>query len=145
MFSVQARGRGGLLLVEAVLSAVVIAVGLVAISRGLANQLKALRTLEEHETLRSLAIHWLRETEGMLSHDPAQVIPWAQDLEAMFEPPHEQYRWALAVVPSEESPESPSSVAHRELHLSVQRDDRPSSRVELVVLWPDNWLPQAWR
>ena len=50
----KSSSRRGLLLVEAVLAAVVIAVGLVFISRGLAGQLRALRTVEEYDTLLSL-------------------------------------------------------------------------------------------
>ena len=56
--------RRGLLLVEAVLSAVVIGVGLSFITRGLASQLRALRSVEEYDTLLSLARSTLQELEA---------------------------------------------------------------------------------
>ncbi len=80
----------GLLLVEAVLSAVVIAVGLVFISRSLGGQLRALSTVEAYDTLLLLAQSKLAELEGWgLKQQP---IP-SQQLRGSFGEPYGGYRW----------------------------------------------------
>src|SRR3989338_4171041 len=57
------RPERGVLLVEAMLSAVVIAVGLTFITRALGSQLKALQRVEEYAILRNLAQQALRTME----------------------------------------------------------------------------------
>ena len=56
--------RQGLLLVEAVLSAVIMAAVLVFISRGLGGQLRALRTLQDYDALCALAESTLERWEA---------------------------------------------------------------------------------
>lgn len=130
------RSVRGLLIVEAVLSVVVIAVGLVFISRGLASQLKALRMIEEHEVLLSLARATLLELEGerSVNHPPSRAQ------EGTFQEPHQAYRWTIAVTLQDE----PDEVSRSEVMVAVQRHDRPSSRVRLSAVWPTAWVPEEW-
>lgn len=125
-----------MLIVEALLSAVVIALGLVFISRGLGGQLKALSTVEEYETLVSLARSTLLELEGEVSLD--RLPSRAQ--QGTFEAPYDRYRWKITVA----SQDPLAAVPHSEILLTVERTDRPSSRVQLSSLWPDDWVPAEW-
>ena len=134
---VRPASRRGLLLVEAVLSAVVIAVGLVFISRALASPLKALRTVEEYDTLLMLAPTQLLEWEAKRS-TPAV-------LQGAFQKPYEDYRWTLKATPRD----GPNDLKAQNgtpltstVTFTVQRGDRPGSAVRLQAVWPSEWIPQ---
>lgn len=127
---------GGVLLVEATISAVVIAVGLAMISRGLSSQLTALRRIEEAETLLSLARATLLELEGERS---AGRVP-SGAREGTFQEPTSMYRWTIAVRPQEAA----EGAMWSEVTVSVQRHDRPSARVQLFAVWPTEWVPEEW-
>ena len=124
----------GLLLVEAILSAVVIAVGLVFISRGLGGQLRALSTVEAYDTLLPLAQHKLIELEGWgLKQQP---IP-SQQLRGEFEEPYRGYRWDVRTVPHPAVAGAPSLT---DLTLTVQGSAEGSRTVTLSVVWPASWF-----
>ena len=127
----------GLLLVEAILSSIAIAVGLVFISRGLSSQLKALRTVEEYETLLSLAGRKLTEFETQRS------LP--ANLTGTFQDPFEAYGWT-ATATLRDGPDDPQDQAGNpligDLIVAVQRDTPPSSAVRLRAVWPREWLSQ---
>lgn len=131
----QFCSRRGLLLVEAVLSAVIIGTVLVVISRGLAGQLRAVTTVEQYETLRLLAASQLAQLEADLT---AKRLSGAHA--GAFEPPHDQYRWELATSPrQDEAGSSPIT----ELTLTVRRQDHPQT-FTATILWPTAWLPREW-
>ncbi len=126
----------GLLLVEAVLSAVVIATGLVFISRGLGGQLQALRRLEETDTLLRLARGKLTELEAALV---AQRLP--PDRTGSFERPDEGYRWTVTAT---RRPGEPGEPLVAEVALTVARESSASPGMTLVAAWPEEWLPSEW-
>ena len=134
----KCSSQQGFLLVEAVLSAVVIAVGLTFVSRGLSNQLRALHTVGEYDTLLSLARGKLLELEGArLFRAPSSEA----QRDGVFGEPHQAYRWTVtATLRKEENGEAPTS----SVVLTVQRNQGPSSLVRLSALWPTDEVPQAW-
>ena len=146
---VKRASQRGLLLVEAVLSAVVIGVGLSFITRGLASQLRALHTVEEYDTLLNLARSTLQELEANGLLDSRRKVP--ANGHGLFEQPHAQdgtlrtYAWDLKVT-SREAPEDLKDSAGESLTsdvvLTVQRHDRPSSTVRLTAVWPSTWMQQ---
>lgn len=128
----------GLLLIEAVLAATVMAVGLVFISRGLSGQLKALSAVESYETLTALARGKLLELEQtQLFLSPPVDVP----REGEFSAPYGVYRWAVAATPRKEaSGESLNSL----VRLTVRRSDRASPAFTLSAVWPTDRVPSAW-
>ena len=135
----------GLLLVEAVLSAVVIAVGLVFISRGLGSQLKALRSLEEYDTLVSLAHGKLLELEGKRF---AGGHLSAKDHRGTFEEPYTAYDWTVS---AKDGPKDrDGKPLGRALTLTVEHHEgnstnpHRSASVHLSALWPTDWVPDEW-
>ncbi|MBI3321154.1 MAG: hypothetical protein HYZ91_02675 [Candidatus Omnitrophica bacterium] len=130
----------GLLLVEAVLAAVVIAVGIVFISRGLGSQVGALRTLEEYDTLLSLARTQLVALEGELRFGrlPSDVQ------QRSFEPPYEGYQWTVRATPLPEEPSNPTAVSMSRVRLTVTRATGSSRVLSLSAVWPTAAIPGAW-
>ena len=137
------RSRSGLLLLEAVLSAVVIAVGLVGVSQGLGSQLRALETVEAYETLMSLAHNQLTELEQFKLARPAQPIARS----GVFAAPHQQYRWAIDRVTPRDGPgdlADASGPLTSNVTFTVSRTDRPrSASLTLQVVWPAAWFPPS--
>ena len=145
----KCSSRRGLLLIEAVLSAVVIAAGLVFITRGLASQLKALRTVEEREVLLSLAHRKLDELE-------AQRLAGLQSTEGppegLFEMPDGKpaavdYQWMVhATLREDLEADAEGQPLFSEVTLIVRHGsgEQGSSAVTLSAIWPTTWVPQAW-
>ncbi len=155
----ECSSQRGLLLVEAVLSAVVIAAGLVFISRGLTSQLKALRAIDEYETLRSLAHGKLLELEAeRLSGTP----PTEERAGGSFGIPSETasgtaYQWkVVAVRRAELDTDSYGQPLFSEVTLTVRQAPPPndvvggqagadrSPTVTLSAIWPTDWIPAEW-
>ena len=132
---VTCGSRQGLLLVEAVLAAVVIAVGLVFISRGLSSQLRAVRTIDEQQTLLALAQDTLVGLESRLA--AGQTL--ASSLEGGFEAPYESYRWSVMVEPRSDQTDALGSPLAGDVFVTVQRE-RPPAAVTLGAVWPKEWL-----
>ena len=136
----------GLLLLEAVLSAVVIAVGLVFISRALSQQLRALGDVERHEALVALAQGKLEELEAQVR---ARKAP-QQITDVAFSEPYGQasgeYRWSLRITPlsAEEADADQTIVRVSRVILTVQRSEPVTSLVTLSSLWPTAMIPQEW-
>ena len=137
----RCSSQRGLLLVEAVLSAVIIATGLVLITRGLGSQLKALRSIEEHETLISLAQGKLLELEG--KRLLAQPLS-AGDQTGTFEDSYGAYRWTIESAVREEPKDAQGHPLADAVTIIVQRADAPSATVKLSALWPATWVPAEW-
>ena len=137
----RSSSRRGLLLVEAILASIVIAVGLVFISRGLSNQLKVLQSIEDYDVLTSLAQNKLLELEGKrFAGRPLTE----QDREGAFEPPYDRYRWMMAAVARETPAGMDGKPTAKNIAITVQRSDRPSSTATLSAIWPSAWVPNAW-
>jgi hypothetical protein len=129
-----------LLLVEAVLSAVVIAVGLVFVTRGLSSQLKALRTVEEYDALLSLAHGTLLRLESeRLSGRPVPSAPTGT-----FEPPYQAYQWTIRATPRADMTDPEGHPLISEVILTVERASPPISSISLRAMWPNAWVPGEW-
>ena len=126
----------GVLLVEAVLSAVVIAVGLVFIARGLSSPLHALRTVEEYDVLLSLAHGKLLELEA----ERALTPPLAAEPAGIFQPPHQAYRWTLSADPHEGWTDRDGMPVASDVTLTVQRIYPPAPAVTLRTVWLSEWV-----
>lgn len=150
------RSRKGLLLVEAVLSAVIIASGLVFISRGLGSQLRALQRVEESETLLSLARGRLLELEAEGLVSGGEPIAEA-DKSGAFPEPYGAYQWEIrvdtpqGVIAATEDLMDPATQepAARRVTVAVRRSqeagrDRTSPTVTLSAIWPAAWIPDEW-
>ena len=133
----KCSSRAGLLLVEAVLSAAVIAVGLVFITRGLANQLKAVRALEERETLLALARWKLTELESGLLFGR----PLAPDLQGDFAEPYQAYQWSLAFRSRKDLTDQDGTSLASDVTLTVTHAQPPSASVTLGAIWLRSWIP----
>ena len=138
---VKSSSSQGLLLIEAVLAAVVIATGLVFISRGLSGQLRALRTTEEYDVLRSLANGKLVELEGDRLARASRSAP----TDGMFPDPYADYHWALRATPRQgkaDLKDKDNVPLTSDIALTVTRQRAPSSSVTLRAIWPTAWVPQ---
>ena len=118
----------GFLLVEAILSAIVIAVGVAAIGRGLSSQLTTLRSLQNYDVAADGAQSKLTTLEGKLVS--RQLIPQdEQELSSITDGPSDEdhpLRTTRITMMSDAGTLSPRSI-------------------RLSVLWPEAWLPQEWR
>lgn len=131
----------GLLLVEAVLASIVIAAGLVFISRGLGQQLKVLQAIEDYDALTSMAQDKLLELEGKrLAGRPLAE----HDRGGAFERPYEQYGWTVVAVEREAPVDANGEPLTKRVTITVQRSDLPSSAMTLSAIWPAAWVPDAW-
>ena len=126
--------RRGLLLVEAVLSAVVIATGLVFISRALGGQLGALRRIEEADATLTLARGKLLELESLHATGAAPTTR-----QGTFDSPSADYRWALEAEPRADVTRQDGSPAAAEASVTVERDNPPASAAALTAVWPASW------
>ncbi len=128
----------GLLLVEAVLSAVAIGVGLVLISRGLSSQLRALTSIEEYDVLLSLGQNKLAALEGERMARPPSADESAS---GAFAAPYYAYQWTVKARKRVEGDgKNPTSA----LTLTVQKKARHSTALELEAVWPTDWVPAGW-
>ena len=125
------RNRRAFLLVEATLTAVVIAVGLVFISRGLSESLRIVSRLQESDRLLRIAESTLSELEIRDQHQPLATS------QGSCEPPDDQYQWSLAISPVQST--DPSLQTFRAVILTVHRADLPTPAAQLSVLWPGKW------
>ena len=125
--------RRGLLLLEAVLSAVVIAVGLSLVTRALGGQLGAVRRVEEVETTLGLARSTLLECEALASAG----LPLKGE-RGVFDAPWTGYRWRMRVASRRDGERA--SLA--EATVTAERDGPPAFATSLDAVWPSTWVPQ---
>src|SRR3989338_6845843 len=128
------RSVQGVLLVEAVLSAVVIAVGLTFITRALGSQLRALQRVEEYAVLTELSQQAMRTMEV----DVQAGKPPRGPQDGSFDAPYQAYQWALsaAALDDRDLPFEMSRVT-----LSVHSADRPSATYSVQAVWPSSVVP----
>ena len=115
---------------EAVLSAVVIAVGLSFITRALGGQLKALQGVEEYAVLTELTQQAMRTMEV--------------DVQAGKQPRGPQdgaFQWALSATVLDD-PDLPFEMSR--ITLSVHRTDAPGPAYTVHVIWPSDVVPKDW-
>lgn len=130
--SVADDRRRGFLLVEAMLTALVIAVGLVFISRGVGGSLKALASLQEYDRLIRVAESRLHELESL-----AQLQQAVEVRDGAFEPPDERYGWSITVEPFPVAELADGALCLVTLRVSPLDDPHPMVRVQTV--WPSTW------
>lgn len=130
--------RRGLLLVEAVLSATVIAVGLVFVSRGLSSQLHAVRTLEAYDTLVLLARSKMEEFEG-------KRFALEQDQAGDFDPPYDAYQWDMSTTPRREPADQNGNALTKTVTCNVHSRDGHGPRYHVRAIWPASWISDGWR
>ncbi len=129
------RTRDGFLLVEAALTAAVLAIGLIAITQGIGSSLRSLAAIQRYETLLRLAESQLAELEvqaqGSQKH-PANG-PW--------QPLGNTSQWKLSQEKLS-SPNIPQAVsdAVRLVTLTVSPQDAEQPHVSLQTIWPKEWI-----
>src|SRR3989338_4550956 len=123
------RPERGVLLVEAALSGVVIAVGLTFITRALGSQLKALQRVEEYAVLVELAQQALRTMEV----DVQVGKPPRGPQDGSFDEPYQAYQWALSATPLDDLT---LPIPASRVTLSVHRTDPPGSSYSVQAVWP---------
>lgn len=130
-------GRQAFLLVEATLTAVVIAGGLVLITRGIGGSLRAVSTLQQYDRLLSVAeALWntleteARQGEAMSPRD------------GTVEEAGTRYHWRLEIQPAEFPSEEALAEDFRTVALLVNREGARSPVVRLTTLWPQDWVAQ---
>ena len=122
---------------EAVLSAVVIAVGLAFITRALGSQLNALQRVEEYAVLAELAQQAMRTHEAQVQAGRPPRGP----REGAFHEPYAAYEWTLSAA---ELDDLDLAVPASRVTLSVFRADRPASRYAVQAVWPTSLVPPEW-
>lgn len=150
-FKKRRDARRGLLLLDAVLSAIVIATALVFITRSLSGQLRTLHTLEEAETVAALGQGKLMELETGVRLNPRRVPQQITDadLGPLYGEQAATYRWSVHATPME-NPESkflPSGEKALELNrvtLTVQRPNNGPVLLTLEAIWPESMVPTSW-
>ena len=129
--------RRAFLLVEATLTAAVIAIGLVAVTRGMSASLTTLTRLQQYD-------HLLRLAESKL-HELEVLAPQGQAIQAQeqsFDAPDQAYRWTVRVRPvSLQSAGVPDDTV-RAVDLMASAADHPTPVVALHVLWPKEWVKE---
>jgi len=145
---VKWSSQQGLLLVEAVLSAVVIAVGLVFVSRSLSSELGAVRSLETSETMLALARNQLLELEAERvpgpppAEEPSSGVLTASEASGA----DSTYRWAVTASQREDLDRGHDGrPLFCDVTLDIRRDDpRHPASSSLTAIWPVEWVPSEW-
>jgi hypothetical protein len=120
-----------------VLSAVVIAVGLVFVSRALASEVKALRTVEEAAVVAWLAQNLMRELEGQVQDGRAP----SRARSGTFDAPNTGYQWALSAAPISAGGEEPSRGV---VTLVIRRTGTQANVTAMRAVWPLEYIPGEW-
>jgi hypothetical protein len=118
--------------------AVVIATGLVAISRGLSNQLHASRMIDERQRMLLLA-------ESVLAEQQCQLfsgIPVAAGQPTVFPQPDEAYQWVMHAQALEGTGDEELPLCR--LDATITREDGRGQQVRLWTVWPASRIPPEW-
>jgi hypothetical protein len=121
-----------------VLSAVVIAAGLVFVTRGLGGQLRALDSVRSYDILSALAHDQLGALEArVLSGTEAPVLP----SQGGFEEPYQAYRWSVDAAARE--PDETGMVLS-DVALTVSEGGEGARSLTIAAVWPVERVPQGW-
>lgn len=135
------RSQQGALLVEAVISAVVIATGLVLISRNVGTQLRAAASIAASETLLDIGHDVLIEMEArQLATLARSGEPVELDPNGSVELGRVTYDWALS---AREAPDAGQDLAVRQVTVRARPQDG-GPVVALSAIWPASWVPDNW-
>lgn len=128
----------GLLLVEAALAAVSIAVGLVFLTRGLSSQLRAIQRLKEQDGLQAAAHTLLAELEGsrLFGHTGPQ------ESDGTVEAGSSTYGWVLTAAPCEALRDAQDNPLAAEVTVALQPAGRPGPSLGFWSIWPIEWTAQ---
>lgn len=132
------HSQQGLLLVEAILSAVIIGVGLVFITRGLAGQLASLHAVREYDALLDLAEGKLAELESQRLFRTASP---AQPSEGTFAEPFQRVHWRMKAQTFQQQDAAQPPVR---VSITVWGEEHPGRAVTLSSLWPSTWVSELW-
>ena len=131
------RCSPGLLLIEAVLAAVVIATGLVFVSRSLGGELNAVHSIEQYQILASLGQSKLAQLQTQaLGGMPLTT----GDLRGSFDAPYENYRWELTTQPRGDIIAPDGTSAASDVTLTVSRTEGRPASFSLYAVWLAEWL-----
>ena len=131
------RGGRAFLLVEASLTAAVIVVGVVFVSRGMAGSLQALSRLQEIDPALRCAQTVLNELEVMAQQGSA--VSARQGACGQSSPGDS---WALATQPLPADIVEVSPEAFWVVTVTVSRQGSPRSLVRLETIWFRSWVDQ---
>ncbi len=135
------RPRDGFLLVEAALTAAVLAIGLIAITQGIGSSLRSLATIQRYEIFLRLAESKLAEFEVQAPQYAQATPPQKLPRSGLFDGSYNAYQWKLSEAPIS-SPNIPTAVsdAVRLVTLAVSPKDSGQPQVRLQTIWPIEWL-----
>ncbi len=131
------RSQRGLLLVEAILSAIIVAVGLVFVSRALSSEVNALHVVEESATVFPLADATLRAMNGVVQSGRAP----GTKRDGTFDPPNAGYRWIASAQPLETGDAQPR---YGMVTLTIRRVRDDAIMTFVRALWPMEFVPTEW-
>ena len=130
-------GARGALLVEAVISAVVITVGLVGVSRALSAQLQGLESVEGYAVTTELAQRLAAELER-----PVQAgVPPSVERSGTFESPYDAYGWQLSAEPLEAAS---TGVLVSRVTITIRAEEGRGAAWSVDTVWPSELVPPAW-
>ena len=127
----------GVLLVEAVLASVIIAVGLSFITRGLGSQVQAFGVMEEYDTLARLAEDVLADLERQARAGQ----PPAREPEGAFEAPWAAYGWSIT---ADALPETDPDLRLARVRVRVGQADASGRAHTVTAVWPLDLVPGEW-
>lgn len=119
------------------LTAVILVVGLVWISRGIGGSLKALSTLQQYHQMLQLAESTLNNVEV-----EAQVFRNLRDRQGAFPAPHALLQWTLTITPVPYALGDVPPERMRAVTVTVSRADARPPSVRLLTMWPSDWVAE---
>ena len=131
--------RQGLLLIEAVLAAGVIATGLVLVSRALGGQASVIGRVDERDAALVLGRSKLAELEAArLAGLPASD----DDRGGTFEEPFQDYAWSLQVHPRDDLVTPDGSPLAVQATVTITRSPAQTALASLTAVWPADWVSE---
>ena len=116
----------------------IVAVGLVYISRSFSNSLKGIQSVESYALLEQLAQSvWMDIEVDILE---GSTIRW--ESQGRFEPPYEAFQWLLEQAPV--SGESDAAVEKAIITLKISRVDENGSALTQYAVLPAAVIPEQW-
>ena len=135
--SLRRRNRAAFLLIEAGLAAVAIAIGLVAITRGLGTSLSVLASLQRRDAFLAVADSTLQQLRVEAQAHPP--LPFSRR-RGTCESVSRGCEWALTFDAFTPTAFDVPSDALRLVTLTVRRNQESSGSVSLRMVWPGDWI-----
>ena len=136
------RSKKAYLLAEALLSVLLITVGLVGITRGLSSQLRAFDAMQEQNHLLSLAQTFLRRLEilnvnGVLAQEITETS-------GVFDKPDDAYQWSIDAEMIEATQGEPTPLARVNVRVQRATAAGETRKATLSAVWPAERVPPQW-